>query len=452
MSSLLARIRGDRPLARSQQILDGYFGGLDDGFMFNGVFHPTMGGSPPDRVGAEFEQQIVQVHNRHGIIAAAVLARQLPLSQCRFRWRVEHGERSGQLIGTADLAPLEGAGRPGLLSLAERHVSYAGNAFFVRRNSGRVGLLRPDWVDVMFAADPSVDGDTSPVGYVFWPGGDRDSARPVMYHAGQVGHWMPEPRPLAPWLGESWVSSVIREIVNDGQATDHVSKFFDNAATANMVITAAEGLTRAQFDEWRSAFDTSHRGASNAWKNVYLSHGTDVNVVGSGLGDLAMAELQGGFETRFAVRSRVPATMLGIREGMAGSALNSGNYGATRRMWADGFFTPYAESLCAALETVVVPPNSGLSLTFDPDRVLLLQEDRKDAADILATQAGAINTLYAAGFKPDAIIKAVTDGQLTGLVGEHTGLSSVQLLPPADGDTNNEEPEPDGEGESNDST
>lgn len=439
MTTLLDRLRGREPQTRNQQILDGFFGGLDaGGFMFNGTWHPTsMSGSPPERVGAEFAQLVGQVHQRHGVISAAVLARQLPLSQLRFRWRQEFGEEAGRLFGTDRLAPLEGADRPELLALAERHVSYSGNAYF-RLSRGRVVLLRPDWVDVLLVSDEAPDearaaGDVQVAGYAYWPGGKRNSGnRPQILGVDEVAHWKPEPHPLAPWLGESWVTSVVREIMNDGQASDHISKFFENAATANMVVKAAEGLTLDQFKEWRKLFDEAHQGAHNAWKNVYVSHGTDVSVVGSGLGDLKMAELHGGFETRFAVRSRVPATMLGIREGMAGSALNAGNYGATRRMWADGFFHPYADGLCSALEAIMPPPG-GTSLTFDPDRVLLLQEDRKDAADILSTQMSAIGAGISAGFEPDAAVQAVTNGNLSALVGRHTGLTSVQLLPPDKG-------------------
>ena len=61
---------------------------------------------------------------------------------------------------------------------------------------------------------------------------------------------------------------------------------------------------------------------------------------------------KGGFETRVAARSRVPAAVLGIREGMQGSALNAGNYGATRRMWADGWFSPTVDGLCEAFERI----------------------------------------------------------------------------------------------------
>ena len=89
---------------------------------------------------------------------------------------------------------------------------------------------------------------------------------------------------------------------------------------------------------------------------MWLGGGSDVTVVGSKLADLDLKSLQGGLETRIAVRSRVPAAILGVREGLGGSALNSGNYAATRRLWADSWFAPSVQSLCASVESAFPPP------------------------------------------------------------------------------------------------
>jgi len=208
-----------------------------------------------------------------------------------------------------------------------------------------------------------------------------------------------------------------------------------------MVVKAAEGLSEAQFSKWRDLFESKYQGSANAWRNIYLSHGTDVQVVGSSLGDLRMGDLQGGFETRIAVRSRVPSTMLGTREGLGGSALNAGNYDSARRLWADGFLVPHMESFCAAAEMVLQRPAGPVELTFDPRRVMILQEDRTQAADILQSQASIIETLHRAGFEPDAAVSAAVDGDLAGLLGSHTGLSSVQLIAPGSGEPESTEGE-----------
>src|SRR5690606_26059598 len=148
----------------------------------------------------------------------------------------------------------------------------------------------------------------------------------------------------------SWVTSVIREIQTDGQATDHLGKFYENAATPQVIFTADTAATPAQVAGVSKAVREHYAGVENAYRNIVVGGGTDVQVVGSLLNQLDYTSTQGGHETRIASRSRVPPTMLLIREGMQGSALNSGNYAQTRRMFADDFFVPYAEGLYDTVE------------------------------------------------------------------------------------------------------
>ena len=444
--SILDRVRG-AGLVRSQAIMAGFTGGLDAGsFTFNGVDHQlntSLAGSPAVSVGPGFEDRVANVHEQSGPVSAAIVARSLPMTQMRFKWRNESGDRPGRLFGNETLAPFERPGsmtRPQWLALCERHASLGGNSYTRLTAAGTLHQLRPDWVDIVLGSDElpesaSFAADATKVGFIYWPGGrDNEGVQPELYTSAEVIHWAPEPHPLWPWLGESWVTAILRDIAADGQATDHIQKFFANAATSNMVVKAAEGLSEAQFSKWRDLFESKYQGSANAWRNIYLSHGTDVQVVGSSLGDLRMGDLQGGFETRIAVRSRVPSTMLGTREGLGGSALNAGNYDSARRLWADGFLVPHMESFCAAAEMVLQRPAGPVELTFDPRRVMILQEDRTQAADILQSQASIIETLHRAGFEPDAAVSAAVDGDLAGLLGSHTGLSSVQLIAPGSGE------------------
>jgi len=152
-----------------------------------------------------------------------------------------------------------------------------------------------------------------------------------------------------------------------------------------------------------------------------------VKVVGSQLAQLELKDSQGGHESRIATRSRVPAVILGIREGLEGSSLNTGNYGAARRVWSDGWFSATADSLSETLTPLVDTP-SDAELVHDPTRVMFLQEDRKDEADIQKANADTINTLVSAGFAPESARDAVRSGDLSKL--SHTGLVSVQLQTP----------------------
>lgn len=430
MASVISRLRG-RDIHRTPT-----------GFAYQGHEYPftaypagTVPGSPIEASAANFQSAVQTIHSRSGVVSAAVAARSLIVSQIVFKFRPLRDE--GRLFGTEALLPLEQPGgdvtRQALLTRIEADVAYAGNAYIRRLADGRLRRLRPDWVQLVIGSNERPDdarlaADAEVVAYIYKPGGPTSKHPGQVLQLSEVAHWAPEPHPLSNFIGEAWVSAVWREVAADMQATDHVSKFFENAATANMVFTAPpQVVTPEQFAEWADAIDGAHKGASNAWKTIYTQAGTDVNVVGSQIGDLKMADLQGGFETRVSARSRVPATVLLIREGLGGSALNAGNYQQTRRLWADSWFSPYAQGLCSVLQRLVDTPR-GAELTYDPARIMLLQEDQADAADILSRQMLTIESGVRAGFKPETVIDAAVSGDLTRM--QHTGLYSVQLQKP----------------------
>jgi hypothetical protein len=399
----------------------------------------TLAGSPTEASAADFATAVRTIHSRSGVVSSAVIARGLVMSQLVFKFRNSRGD-DGRLFGTEALSPLERPGddltRPSLLIRCEQDVAYHGNFYVRRMLDGGVRRLRPDWLTILIGSnerveDPSLAADARVIGYSYKPGGRSSSHPAQLLTPSEVAHWAPEPHPSSLFIGEAWVTSIYREIAADMQATDHVSKFFSNAATPNMVALAPPAVVDLdQFNAWVDAFDGAHKGTANAWRTIYAQSGTDIKIVGSQLGDLGMAELQGGFETRVSSRSRVPATVLLIREGLSGSALNAGNYAQTRRLWADSWFSPYAQGFCASMERIIDVPG-GAELTFDPSRVLLLQEDQQDSATIRQADAMTIRQLTDAGYGPDAVIEYVRgNGDLSKLVGSHSGLYSVQLQEP----------------------
>ncbi len=403
--------------------------------------HPatSMPGSRAEVSGDGFEQLVSTVGSRSAIVSGAIQARSLGLSQIQFRFRSKR-DRS-RMFGSPALLPLEEPApnmtRWGLLSRVEPDVAFHGNMFWRRLPDGRIKRLRPDWTWLLIGSNERGDPDEAAhaadaelIGYVYQPGGPNSQHRPQSFLPSEIVHWAPMPHPLRNFLGEAWMSKVWREVAADLQSTDHVTKFFDNAATANMVVKPPEIVnTKDRFDEWVDAFTTEHTGVKNAWRTVFAQAGTDVQVVGSKLAELAMEELQGGFETRVSSASRVPATVALYREGNKGSALNAGNYGQIRRMWSDLWFQSYAQGFCDTVAGLINVP-SDAELTFDPDRVLLLQEDQQDAANIRATDAATIRQLTDGGFEADAAVEYVRqNGDLRELIGGHTGLPSVQVQP-----------------------
>lgn len=406
---------------------------LQDYFTYMGRQY-AMGGSYGTTPAASFVGYVRDVGERNGVVAAAVAARALLISQVRFTWRNNRASATpGRTFGDRNLSILERPGqmtRSEMLNLAEQDVSYSGS-WIAHRQGNELFRLRPDWVTVVMGSnsdpvDDWVPPDARITGFAY---GDpsKPNGRKELFLPDEVIHWKPEPHPLEWWRGQSWVTSVVQEIRNDGQATNHTSKFFDHAATPNMVFTMDPNLTVEQVQAFADLTNQRHAGSENAYKNLFLGGGTGVEVVGSENAALGLKDIQGGYEARIASRARVPAVVLGIREGMGGSALNSGNYAQTRRLWADGWFTPSVQGLCASAERVMKPA-ADAELWYDPSEVLFLQEDQKDAAEIQGTKAQTIRTLTDGGYTPESIKAYMkTDDED---VLEHTNLFSVQLQPP----------------------
>lgn len=434
------RLRTPKPEARSLTTFSDWL----ESFSFNGSEYYLQSQANPMGanvdIGSTFSSFVEQAYKSSSIVGAAVTARALLLSQLVFKWR---RQADGTLFGSPALLPLErpaGLPLPQLLMAAEQHASLAGNAFFLRTSEG-VRLLRPDWVTVVLGSrsdpsDPSSAWDAVPVGYVYDPPG-RGTA-PDVFDPTEVAHWAPEPDPAVWWRGSSWVQSVIAEIRNDRQANLFKSKFFQNGATPQMIVSFNSDLTQAQAEGYADMVNANHAGAANAYKTLFLGGGADVSVVGSNLSELSLQHTQGKDESRIALRSRVPAVVMGISEGMQGSALNAGNYGQTRRLWSDGWFTPYTAGLCACLERVLDAP-AGAELAHDPSRVMFLQDDRLDEANILQANANTLRSLVDAGYDPSSAVAAIAGSDITKLT--HSGLYSVQLQPT--GSTDPVEPDAD---------
>lgn len=373
---------------------------------------------------------------------AAQMVRALVLSQAKFCFRNKSWTKNpGRKFGTTALGPLErpwpNATTGELLSRMEWSAGLDGNAFVVRRPD-RLKVLRPDWVAIVYGSEQEPDDaahalDGELIGYVYRNGGifgGRGQLQTLLPQ--DVAHWSPLPDPEAAGLGMSWLTPALRDIQSDQAATEHKLMFWSNGATPHLVIngiTAPDGrtLTAAQFSDIVSALDAQHTGISNAYKTLYLTAGANATVVGSNFRDMDLKAIQGASETRISALSRVPAALLGISEGLAGSSLNAGNFGMARRIFADTWVYPMLEDLSAALAKLVRVP-ADADLWFDTSDIPLLREDGKDAAEIASTCAAAIRQLVDGGFVPDTAVTAVRP-EWAGML-QHTGKLSVQLQEP----------------------
>jgi phage portal protein BeeE len=367
---------------------------------------------------------------------AAQMVRALVLSQVRFTFRnLLSTATPRRTFGTKELGLLEKPWPNGttgeLVSRMEWHAGLAGNAFVLGRRD-RLRVLRPDWVMIIYGshqepddAAHALDGDI--IGYAYANGGFTSGNKIQTLLPADVAHWSPIPDPERAGVGMSWITPAVREIRGDIAATEHKLQFFRNGATPNLVVKGIPAATKAQFDELVDGMEQNHNGVRNAYRTLYLTAGADATVVGSHLGQIDFKGTQGTGETRISVLSRVPAAMLGISEGLSGSSLNSGNFNAARRMFADSWVYPTLQDLAASLAPLLNVPRDA-ELWFDPADMIALREDAKDAAEIMQLQMSTIVSGVNGGFEPKSVV-AATIAQDASLL-RHSGLLSVQLQRP----------------------
>jgi len=324
----------------------------------------------------------------------------------------------------------------------------------VRGDGGR--LIRLDPSKVMFAlaskSMPSWDGDTTvevpydmeTIGIIYDPsvrGAASKKDHREVFLPGEYAHWMPEPDPAAPWKGGSWVASLTDDAALHNQIEGHKQKFFERGTVPSLVFLT-EGLDDEELSDASSRMNSAYGGTANAYKNIFLSNVTDVRNVSSDFDKLGFDKLHGSIEVAVAMRSRVPAAILGTRDSLAGSSLNAGNFDSARRLMANGFFEGHAWSLCEAFQTFAPPTDASKVLAPDLSGVGMLQDDALDQAQILQAQMATIRSAVDSGFDPEDVVSKVVSGDLSGL--KHTGRASVQLQPmdanDPDGDGTDDEP------------
>jgi phage portal protein BeeE len=369
------------------------------------------------------------------VVAGLEFIRTDVFSEARFAWQQLRGGRPGDLFGTADLAlletPWEGGTTGDLLARMLLDSDMAGNAYWVRVN-GELVRLRPDWVEIILQKRViMVGGKASQVGwrrlgYAYWEGGKGCTTDPAVFLPTEVAHFAPKPDPLATFRGMSLWTPAVREIRSDNQATEHKQAFLENAATPNLAVSLKESVLPETFKKFVAAMDDAHKGPENAGKTLYLGGGADVTVIGKDMKEMDYSGVVGRGETRMALVAGIHPVVAGMSEGLAGSSLNAGNYGAAKRQTADRTFRPLWRNVCGSL-AVLFPTLPGARLWYDGRDIAFLRDDASDVASIQAAEAATIRQLLDAGFTPDSVTSAVLANDWSALT--HSGLYSVQLQP-----------------------
>ncbi len=410
-------------------------------FNYNGSFYPvsslkqTLQGSR-EEINSTFTGLATQAYRCNAVVFACMQARLAHFTEARFIYR-DRGPtgRPGDLRRTPSLAILEepwpGGTTGDLLGRMIQDVDLAGN-FYAVRDGDRIARLRPDWVVIVLGSRsgrPSwvaEDPDTEVVAYLYFPGGKTNEAKPLVFGADEVCHFAPNPDPLGYRIGMSWLTALIREVQADQLFTEHKTKFVEQGATPNLIVTIPEGVSRENFNEIVDTIRQGHEGAANAYKTMFLAGGADAKAVGVDMQQMDFKAVQSAGETRIASAARVPAVIAQISEGLQGSALNSGNYQAARRMFADGELRRLWRNAAGSLAKLVVVPR-GSELWYDDRDIAFLKEDLKDVAEVQQMQAAAMTSAMNAGWKPESITAWLASNDLKEL--KHTGLIPVQLQP-----------------------
>jgi phage portal protein BeeE len=430
---LLSRLAGTKALELDLLGLDHNGWTLDDDFLVPPWSATTVRNEASEDF--NFDSMVSAVYKSNGVVFACVLVRMLAFSEARLRYQRMISGRPGDLWGNSTLDLLERPWPQGttgdLLSRMEQDSSIAGNFYATTVGEGaerRIRRLRPDWVTIVSGVRG--DREASPwsvgaevLGYIY----DPPDADPVLLTPERIVHYSPIPDPAAQWRGMSWMTPVIREVAADSGATKHKLKFFENGGTPSYVIKYDPTIDPATFRQYVELFNEQHRGVDNAYKILHLGGGADPVSVGATLQQIDFKATQGAGETRIAAAAGVGAIMAQLSEGLAGSSLNAGNYGAARRRFADMTIRPLWRLAAASLSKLVpVPPDS--RLWYDARDVSFLKEDERDAAEIQGRQAETIARLTDAGYVPESVLSAVVNSDFTLL--QHGGLYSVQLQAP----------------------
>jgi len=408
-------------------------------------------------IGNDFEAYVQGAYKQSGVIFACITARQLAFSEARFAaCRYESDGRPGELKYTPGIEllqqPWPGGTIGELLSRMELDVSLSGNFYAtVVDDLGRIGRralgpgrrvvrLRPDWVTIIIGSKKDPDGahpydvTAKVIAYEYKPpaagtqwGVLQDQARAMLLLPEDVCHYSPIPDPAMRYRGMSWLTPVINEIKSDKAATKHKLRYFEHGATPKIAVSLDKEITPSQFEEFTELFKEQHAGVENAYKTLFLAGGANVSTVGADLRQMDFKSTQGAGETRIAAASGVPPIIVGLSEGLESATYS--NYGQARRRFADNTIRPLWRSAAVSLEALVSLKKSE-HLRVDDRDIAFLREDLVDRADILAKQAVQIRQLVDGGFDPDAVVRAVAHYDMQELEGEHTGLMSVQLLPP----------------------
>ncbi len=439
---LIDRMRRPRPAPLSSRSAVDQIYSLQQWMSYSGHAYPLMARTSMGR-----QQPVVlsgggEAYSGNGVVFAVVTQRSNLFRQARFSWlRLGSSPRpaAADLFGTPGLSPLDNCGT--LLAQIELDVATAGNAFVVR-NGDTLSVLQPEWVEIVVASEmggerPWTNPDARIGGYVH-RAPDTQPADATVYLADEVAHIRPYADPDSRFRGMSYLRPAVPDAAIDNQARRYLKSFYENSATPNLILKFPPEVEAEMIRAYRALFLEKHQGSRKAFEPAFIGGGADPVVIGTSLKDLDQEATAAHVHTAICAAAGVPPLLVGTLAGLASSTM--ANYGEAKRWMADNTVRPLWLHTAEQLERVVSPP-PGAQLWADLRHVSALQQDAIDDAAVQSQQATVIRTLVDGGFDPVSVIDAVTSGDMARLA--HTGLVSVQLLPPGETETEGDDSEDD---------
>lgn len=366
-----------------------------------------------------------QALTSNGTVYGIVRSRVDLFAQARFVWkRYGAGPKpmASDVFTNGALAALDNPSP--LLEWMELDVATAGNSYLVRDGSA-LRRLNPEWVTIVLGSqrdpdDPGVAWDSEPIGVIYRPMGHTGD-RAEVFTWSEVAHYCPERDPDARFRGMSYLRPAIEDVQADNGARRYLTKFWENNATAPLIITYPPEVPQTTAQVAQELWNEAHKGVNRAFRTAFLGAGADPKVVGMSLKDLDTEAVRKQVHLDITLAAGVPPIAAGIFEGTYANAKESNRALADKKL-------RYLWLRAVEAFRPLFPPPAGAELWYDVSGVSALQSDALDDSAVMAQQANTMRTLVDGGFTPDSVTAAVTSGDMTKLT--HSGNLSVQLLPP----------------------
>lgn len=372
----------------------------------------------------------------NAVIQSLVQFRVSTFSQGRMAWLRYRKGRPSEYFTDGELAILQrpwvGGSQSQLLARMLLSAETDGQAFVARRRiTGATNSSGADELAVMPTRQVRVVWEQTSLGprklgYLYSSDPSEFNARNTIALApDEVAHFAPIPDPTHPFNGMSWITAVTREVLADDMITAHVTNYFQNAATPNMLLLYPDTKTPDQVRSFAELWRELQEGPQNSGKTAHIGGGVTAQTPGSNLKDADATLLKAAGETRLAAAAQVPGLLVGLVQ--ASQTASLGDYKQARARYVDSTLIPLWTAAAQALSVLLPDYGTDVTLAVDTRDIPLLRSDALEQAQINETIARTMRTLIDGGYKAESV-KAMAAASDFGLL-VHSGLYSVQLQP-----------------------